>query len=199
MPRGQMLNRVSSLKMPAFNTRRSTIQDKMHAHKGHADEEFLALTAKEMFETVDSDKDGKIDRTEFEHLHKVLTVRPSPPPVDRPLRERDHQLAVLHAPVPATHRAFELGLVADRLAARTEQRHVGGRSVEALVHCGDPRCDELDLTPMVVPTDNTESHGTAFTVSVDLTAGTTTGISASDRAATMSGRPSPFTSPTASP
>ena len=47
------------------------------------------------------------------------------------------------------------------------------------------RCQELDLTPMVVPDENTESHGTAFTVSVDLAAGTSTGISASDRAATL--------------
>ena len=45
------------------------------------------------------------------------------------------------------------------------------------------RCDDLDLTPMVVA--NTESHGTAFTVTVDLAAGTTTGISAADRAATL--------------
>ena len=47
------------------------------------------------------------------------------------------------------------------------------------------RCDDLDLTPMVVANRNTESHGTAFTVSVDLAEGTTTGISAADRAATL--------------
>lgn len=47
------------------------------------------------------------------------------------------------------------------------------------------RCDELQLSPMVAASDNSESHGTAFTVSVDLRAGTTTGISASDRAATL--------------
>src|SRR4051794_32536394 len=45
------------------------------------------------------------------------------------------------------------------------------------------RCDELKLPLMV--TDNTELHGTAFTVSVDLRNGTTTGISAADRAATL--------------
>jgi 3,4-dihydroxy 2-butanone 4-phosphate synthase/GTP cyclohydrolase II len=33
--------------------------------------------------------------------------------------------------------------------------------------------------------DNTETHGTAFTVSVDLSRGVTTGISAADRAATL--------------
>jgi 3,4-dihydroxy 2-butanone 4-phosphate synthase/GTP cyclohydrolase II len=47
------------------------------------------------------------------------------------------------------------------------------------------RCDDLDLTPMVVASEHTESHGTAFTVSVDLAEGTTTGISASDRATTL--------------
>jgi 3,4-dihydroxy 2-butanone 4-phosphate synthase/GTP cyclohydrolase II len=47
------------------------------------------------------------------------------------------------------------------------------------------RCDQLQLPLMVA--DNTEAQGTAFTVSVDLTRGTTTGISARDRAATLRG------------
>ena len=45
------------------------------------------------------------------------------------------------------------------------------------------RLDELDLPQMVH--HNTESHATAFTVSVDYRYGTTTGISASDRAKTI--------------
>jgi len=45
------------------------------------------------------------------------------------------------------------------------------------------RVDALRLPPMVP--DNTERHGTAFTVSVDVREGTTTGISASDRACTL--------------
>src|SRR5918996_805739 len=45
------------------------------------------------------------------------------------------------------------------------------------------RARELGLEPMVV--DNTALHETAFTVSVDLRHGTTTGISAADRAATI--------------
>ena len=45
------------------------------------------------------------------------------------------------------------------------------------------RCDDLRLPLMVE--HNTESHRTAFTVSVDLIEGTTTGISAADRAATL--------------
>lgn len=45
------------------------------------------------------------------------------------------------------------------------------------------RLDELGLPLMVV--QNTESFSTAFTISVDLIEGTTTGISASDRAKTI--------------
>jgi len=45
------------------------------------------------------------------------------------------------------------------------------------------RCDALELPPMVEK--NTSSHGTAFTVSVEARRGTTTGISAHDRAATV--------------
>lgn len=48
----------------------------------------------------------------------------------------------------------------------------------------DSRCDALELSPMVQ--SNTSLHETAFTVSVDLIGhGTTTGISASDRAKTI--------------
>jgi 3,4-dihydroxy 2-butanone 4-phosphate synthase/GTP cyclohydrolase II len=56
------------------------------------------------------------------------------------------------------------------------------------------RLDELDLPPMVL--DNTESNRTAFTVSVDGRHGTTTGISAADRAATIATLIDPATRPT---
>lgn len=46
-----------------------------------------------------------------------------------------------------------------------------------------PALDRLDLGQMVA--SNTEHHGTAFTVSVDAREGTTTGISAADRATTI--------------
>ncbi len=45
------------------------------------------------------------------------------------------------------------------------------------------RCDALDLPPMVARSD--EAQGTSFTVSVDARRGTTTGISADDRATTV--------------
>ena len=59
-------------------------------------------------------------------------------------------------------------------------RHTSGVVVAPLT---GERCDELRLPLMV--DHNTESHRTAFTISVDLLEGTTTGISAADRAATL--------------
>lgn len=59
-------------------------------------------------------------------------------------------------------------------------RHTSGVVVAPLT---GERCDDLRLPLMV--DNNTESHRTAFTISVDLLEGTTTGISASDRAATL--------------
>ncbi|HTB56288.1 MAG TPA: bifunctional 3,4-dihydroxy-2-butanone-4-phosphate synthase/GTP cyclohydrolase II [Polyangia bacterium] len=59
-------------------------------------------------------------------------------------------------------------------------RHTSGVVCAALT--GD-RLSELQLPLMVA--DNDESQGTAFTVTVDYRHGTTTGISAADRAATL--------------
>jgi 3,4-dihydroxy 2-butanone 4-phosphate synthase/GTP cyclohydrolase II len=55
------------------------------------------------------------------------------------------------------------------------------------------RADQLELPLMV--TNNTESQRTAFTVSVDARQGTTTGISAEDRAATIQALIDPHTRP----
>jgi 3,4-dihydroxy 2-butanone 4-phosphate synthase / GTP cyclohydrolase II len=59
-------------------------------------------------------------------------------------------------------------------------RHTSGLLCVALP---GERLDALDL-PLMVP-NNTESMRTAFTISVDARVGTTTGISAADRAATI--------------
>ena len=59
-------------------------------------------------------------------------------------------------------------------------RHTSGVVVAPLT---GERCDDLRL-PMMVD-HNTESHRTAFTVSVDLLEGASTGISAADRALTI--------------
>jgi 3,4-dihydroxy-2-butanone 4-phosphate synthase len=61
-------------------------------------------------------------------------------------------------------------------------RHSSGVLVVAMT---GERLDELELPMMVRQEDNTESQGTAFTVSVDLRRGTTSGISCPDRAATI--------------
>ena len=55
------------------------------------------------------------------------------------------------------------------------------------------RLDDLHLPLMVA--DNTDIHRTSFTVSVDYTSGTTTGISAEDRAATIKAMIDPATRP----
>ncbi|RME25710.1 MAG: 3,4-dihydroxy-2-butanone-4-phosphate synthase, partial [Candidatus Zixiibacteriota bacterium] len=57
-----------------------------------------------------------------------------------------------------------------------------GRGLVCIALPGE-RLKELNLTPMVA--DNTARLGTRFTVSVDYLHGTTTGISAFDRAATI--------------
>jgi len=56
------------------------------------------------------------------------------------------------------------------------------------------RAQELDL-PLMVPLNNTESMRTAFTVTVDHRHGTTTGISAADRASTIRCLVDPATKP----
>jgi len=58
------------------------------------------------------------------------------------------------------------------------------------------RLRELDLHPMVADGQQSALHGTAFTVSVDAIHGTTTGISAFDRAKTVQVLIDPKTKPT---
>lgn len=69
-------------------------------------------------------------------------------------------------------------------------RHTSGVICTPLT--GD-RLDELDIPLMV--RDNTESHRTAFTYSVDFVHGTSTGISAADRATTIRSLVDPTTRP----
>ncbi len=59
-------------------------------------------------------------------------------------------------------------------------RHTSGVVCVALP---GPRCDALGLPPMVAT--NEDARGTAFTVTVDARRGTTTGISAAERATTI--------------
>ncbi|HLY56738.1 MAG TPA: 3,4-dihydroxy-2-butanone-4-phosphate synthase, partial [Stellaceae bacterium] len=55
------------------------------------------------------------------------------------------------------------------------------------------RLDTLDLPPMVAA--GSDRHGTAFTVSVDVRHGTTTGVSAADRARTIRALANPTSRP----
>ena len=71
-------------------------------------------------------------------------------------------------------------------------RHTSGVICAALP--GDT-CDDLELPLMVPPAANADQFRTAFTVTVDLAAGTTTGISATDRAATLRALADPATTP----
>lgn len=71
-------------------------------------------------------------------------------------------------------------------------RHTSGVICAALP--GDT-CDALELPLMVPPAANADQFRTAFTVTVDLAVGTTTGISAADRAATLRALADPTTTP----
>ncbi len=87
--------------------------------------------------------------------------------------------------VDDTDRENEGDLIIAADAITTEQmaflvRHSSGVVCVALL---PERLDALRLPLMVA--ENSESHGTAFTVSVDYRHGTSTGISAADRAATL--------------
>jgi 3,4-dihydroxy 2-butanone 4-phosphate synthase/GTP cyclohydrolase II len=84
----------------------------------------------------------------------------------------------------------------------TAARNATPETINFMVHHGrglvcapitKKRAKELDLEPMV--SHNTTSHETNFTVSVDLLAGCTTGISASDRSKTTLALIDPSTKP----
>jgi 3,4-dihydroxy 2-butanone 4-phosphate synthase/GTP cyclohydrolase II len=79
---------------------------------------------------------------------------------------------------------------ADRLAFLV--RHTSGIVCAPMSR---ERAERLGLPPMVEPGRNTEPHGTAFTVSVDAAAGTSTGISAADRAVTLRALADPAATP----
>jgi 3,4-dihydroxy 2-butanone 4-phosphate synthase/GTP cyclohydrolase II len=87
--------------------------------------------------------------------------------VDDEDRENDGDLIVAAEKVTPEHIAFMV-------------RHTSG--LICLPMTGE-RLDQLQLPLMVM--ENTDSHRTAFTVSIDLADGTTTGISAGDRARTI--------------
>jgi 3,4-dihydroxy 2-butanone 4-phosphate synthase/GTP cyclohydrolase II len=95
------------------------------------------------------------------------------------------------------HRENEGDLIMAADAATPEAiaffvRHTSGVICAAL--SGD-RCETLALPLMVPPATNADQFRTAFTVTVDAAVGTTTGISAADRAATLRALADPSTRP----
>jgi 3,4-dihydroxy 2-butanone 4-phosphate synthase/GTP cyclohydrolase II len=94
---------------------------------------------------------------------------------DDATRENEGDLIMAAETVTADHIAFFL-------------RHTSGVICAALT---GERLDTLAIGPMV--NDNHEAQETAFTVTVDLAAGVTTGISATDRAATLRALADPAT------
>lgn len=103
--------------------------------------------------------------------------------VDNENRENEGDLIVAAESITSEQLAFMV-------------RHTSG--LICLAMTGE-RLDELDIPMMVI--DNTEAHKTAFTISIDYIHGTTTGISAHDRARTIratvdaSTKPSDFSRP----
>jgi 3,4-dihydroxy 2-butanone 4-phosphate synthase/GTP cyclohydrolase II len=83
--------------------------------------------------------------------------------------------------------------------ATAEQIAFFVRHTSGVICVGLPgeRCDELQLPLMVPASGNTEVQGTAFTVTVDLAEGTSTGISAADRARTLQALADPTVGPAA--
>lgn len=84
-------------------------------------------------------------------------------------------------------------------AATEEQIAFFVRHTSGVICVGLPaeRCDGLHLALMVPPAANQEAQGTAFTISVDLKTGTSTGISAGDRARTLRSLADPNVGPEA--
>lgn len=79
----------------------------------------------------------------------------------------------------------DLIMAADRATSDSIAFFVNYTSGIICVSITDERAKQLDLPLMVTSKENSESMYTAFTVSVDATHNTTTGISAQDRATTI--------------
>ena len=88
----------------------------------------------------------------------------------------------------------DLIIAADAVSAEDVSFFLRHTSGVLCVAASEERLDALEL-PLMVPDRNTEALGTAFTVSVDAREGTSTGISAEDRAKTICALADPATAP----
>src|SRR3954463_4778461 len=115
--------------------------------------------------------------------HKVAPIRPGPSPVEAAVDPVAAGRFVVVLDDADRENEADLIMAADHVtpeALAFMVRHTSGLVCVALT---GERLDDLEL-PLMVP-KNSDSFGTAFTVSVDYRPGTTTGISAADRAATI--------------
>eukprot|EP00164_Ancoracysta_twista_P001830 GFYU01002405.1.p1 GENE.GFYU01002405.1~~GFYU01002405.1.p1 ORF type:complete len:312 (-),score=78.60 GFYU01002405.1:298-1233(-) len=95
---------------------------------------------------------------------------------------------------PERENECDLIIASDKMTAEKMAFMVRWTSGIICVSITAERAQELNLPMMVV--ENTDSHKTAFTVSCDYNIGTTTGISAADRALTTRALIDPATTPT---
>lgn len=89
----------------------------------------------------------------------------------------------------------DLILAADRITSEAMAFVVNYTSGVVCIGMKGADLDRLRIPLMIPPQENEESMTTAFTITVDLRKGTSTGISASDRAATMRALASPSSLP----
>ncbi len=118
--------------------------------------------------TTESPRDGRADFDTVEQALQEIADGGMVIVVDDEDRENEGDLIMAAEHVTPADIAFMV-------------RHTSGVLCVALP---GRRCDALDL-PLMVGDHNTEQQRTAFTHTVDLAAGTTTGISAADRSATI--------------
>jgi len=125
-------------------------------------------------------------------MSRVLTLpgKPAPPPGAEPLNSVAELLAELRAGRMVVVKDDEdrenegdLIMAAEHATPEAVAFMIRHTSGIICVPMEEAQLSRLEL-PQMVPV-NSESHRTAFTVSVDLRAGTTTGVSSVDRAATI--------------
>ena len=123
-------------------------------------------------------------------MSKVLPLVGKMPPADGPFNTVEEILADLRAgrmvivmDDEERENEGDLIMAAERATPQSVAFMIRHTSGILCVPMEEEWLDRLDLPQMVV--NNSESHRTAFTVSVDAISGTTTGVSSSDRARTI--------------
>ena len=113
----------------------------------------------------------------------AMTKKPIFASIDRAIRAIAEGKMIVVVDDETRENEGDLIMAADKATPEALGFMVRHTSGVICVPMGAERVADLELPQMVQ--HNTESHGTAFTVSVDYKYGTTTGISAADRAKTI--------------